>query len=489
MKILRLLVLAVTASMLGCTSDKLKRSTVNQGGTLAEINYAQVLTNLAMFCSNSEFVPSLVTLRDGSCQIADVGSAQYMGDWHKAFKSQPSILGSRTVVEQWGMSPVTDDNELQLLQIAYRRAIGIDESLEEHRDLANDIAHELVRQLPDVDDYRGTIVNHFEDFKNEERARTDKRARINNDPIGRILSYMYPVASDPPHSLADDFSDQTISSVDNKIVYDNEFLRYLSVWGNYKEIVRYNKRYFYLNYQDYIHDLTSPDTKSKLYLPQPEPNPGFDLLLMRLGTDINEIKNGNGNTADQIVVAKVNGKLQFWIFDGSGKLVKDWFKKKLTDQDNTNITVRLNGLWPPHEPTASEKYEVISFLYRIAGREPRGITYHVESDSAAVNSSKVIYVTPEAVDVRRQIRDLETDLLSIPCDRSWFGQGKKHDVPRDACYVGRYGDCYVWVRPSGLKELSNLTIKTLKFSSLIKPDTVTTIPGPRFTPASGFPSP
>ena len=90
-------------------------------------------------------------------------------------------------------------------------------------------------------------------------------------------------------------------------------------------------------------------------------------------------------------------------------------------------------------------------------KNPYGRTYYADSDSAAIIGSKVTYVTPEAAAVRRQIRDLENDLLSIPCDRDWFGQGGKHDVPKDACFVGHYGDCYVWVRPDGLRELSNLT--------------------------------
>jgi hypothetical protein len=98
------------------------------------------------------------------------------------------------------------------------------------------------------------------------------------------------------------------------------------------------------------------------------------------------------------------------------------------------------------------------------------------------------YVTPEAAEVRRQIKELECDLLAIRCDRGWYGVGGKHDIPHDACYVGHHGDCYVWVCPDGLEALSKLTIKTLKFAGLIKDQSILTVPGPRFTPASGFPS-
>jgi hypothetical protein len=348
-----------------------------------------------MFCSNPDFVPSFVNLKDGSCQIADLGSASYMGDWHRAFKSQPTLLGSRTVVEQWGMSPVTNDNELQLLQIAYRRAIGIDESLEEHRDIANDIAHELVNQLPDVDDYRGSIVRQFEDYKNDVRRKRGLPTGYGD--LAGILRYVYPTSNQNTHSLYKDFSAQTLATADNKIVYDNEFLRYLNVWGVYKHKIMYRPpkdhvaSEFYINYPDYQYDRSSDETKSKLDLPAP-----------------------------------------------------------------------------------------------ILNLQP---TFIARSGSAALSGGgEVTYVTPEAASVRRQIRDLENDLLSIPCDRSWFGQGRKHEVPKDACFVGHYCDYYVWVRADGLKELSNLTIKTLKFASLIKSESVMTIPGPRFTPSSGFPS-
>ena len=33
----------------------------------------------------------------------------------------------------------------------------------------------------------------------------------------------------------------------------------------------------------------------------------------------------------------------------------------------------------------------------------------------------------------------------------WFHVGRKKDVPRDACYVGRHGQRYVWVGPEGAR--------------------------------------
>jgi hypothetical protein len=54
--------------------------------------------------------------------------------------------------------------------------------------------------------------------------------------------------------------------------------------------------------------------------------------------------------------------------------------------------------------------------------------------------------------------------------------GGKKDVPKNACYVGRYRDSYVWVGPDGLEELSRFTITVMKFATLVKDEGVLTVP-------------
>jgi hypothetical protein len=84
----------------GCTATRLRDRTVNQAMTLTDLQYQQVQNNLAMLCFNPEAVPSQINLRDGSAQLADAASVT-AGDTNFFF-------GSRTAVEQWGMTPVTD---------------------------------------------------------------------------------------------------------------------------------------------------------------------------------------------------------------------------------------------------------------------------------------------------------------------------------------------------------------------------------------------
>lgn len=47
----------------------------------------------------------------------------------------------------------------------------------------------------------------------------------------------------------------------------------------------------------------------------------------------------------------------------------------------------------------------------------------------------------------------------------WYSVGCKHDVPKDACYVGHYCDTYVWVLPGGVEDLTRLTLTILDFAT------------------------
>jgi len=47
----------------------------------------------------------------------------------------------------------------------------------------------------------------------------------------------------------------------------------------------------------------------------------------------------------------------------------------------------------------------------------------------------------------------------------WFAIGCKDQVPKDACYVGRHCDTYVWVLPGGLEDLTRLTLTILDFAT------------------------
>jgi hypothetical protein len=47
----------------------------------------------------------------------------------------------------------------------------------------------------------------------------------------------------------------------------------------------------------------------------------------------------------------------------------------------------------------------------------------------------------------------------------WYCVGRKHDVPRDACYVAHYGDVYTWVMPQGLEGLTLFTMTVIDLAT------------------------
>lgn len=55
---------------------------------------------------------------------------------------------------------------------------------------------------------------------------------------------------------------------------------------------------------------------------------------------------------------------------------------------------------------------------------------------------------------------IELLLTDVP-PPGWFQLGGKKDVPKDACYVGRYGDHYAWVTSDGMAGLARFTLTVL----------------------------
>jgi hypothetical protein len=129
----------------GCTATRLRDRIVNQTETLTELQYKQVLGNLARLHVDPYAIPSQSNLHDGTAQL-QANAAANIALWRTS--QLPSTLsGSRTVVEQWTVRPVTEDTTLKLLRLAYQRALGMPVSLATEEGLANDLAHELKKQI------------------------------------------------------------------------------------------------------------------------------------------------------------------------------------------------------------------------------------------------------------------------------------------------------------------------------------------------------
>ena len=142
------LVVLLALAPSGCANVQLKLSTVRSASTLTDLQYQQVLDNLAMYCKDPTALPWHVNLQNGAVQIADAGSVGTIAqtDLSHAFTWSPYFTGTRSIVTQWSTIPVTDDTTLRLLRQAYQIAVSYRAERDLDPDLAIGLAHSLKNQ-------------------------------------------------------------------------------------------------------------------------------------------------------------------------------------------------------------------------------------------------------------------------------------------------------------------------------------------------------
>lgn len=129
----------------GCAYVQLRKSTLRQASTITELQYQQILNNLAMMSYDPFALPAMLALKNGTAQVADTGSAGVGLALGSGVSTAPNLSATRSVVEQWGTSPLADDTTLRLLRRAYRAAMGSNEPFSV--EAANDLAHSLSAQI------------------------------------------------------------------------------------------------------------------------------------------------------------------------------------------------------------------------------------------------------------------------------------------------------------------------------------------------------
>lgn len=126
-----LLLLAFLPVLAGCkTHQNLRKHTVATTATITELNYQQVLNNIALFVHNPGSMPSYavinsgtvtvddsVGLSDGSAYAPTLTFAQQIGGL-AIFNLAPGPNASRNVTENWSMIPVNDVDNLRRIRCA-----------------------------------------------------------------------------------------------------------------------------------------------------------------------------------------------------------------------------------------------------------------------------------------------------------------------------------------------------------------------------------
>ena len=117
------LLLAIVSTCCGCTHLRLGRQTVKQSSTLTDIQYQQVLDNLAMFACEPNALAWHVKVTGGVVQVADQGNAGIVPSQVNRPLLAPNLGLTRNVLGQWNVDPVVESDDLELLQLAYQKAL------------------------------------------------------------------------------------------------------------------------------------------------------------------------------------------------------------------------------------------------------------------------------------------------------------------------------------------------------------------------------
>lgn len=132
----RLVVLGLLLAAAGCEQLQLRNHVVRQAATVSDMEYQQVLDNLAMFRQDPASLPYFSLTPAGSIGIQQVGSASAGVNWDYNFlgtaglfanhldKKALGMVASEQTIGQWATSTVLSPDELGLMRCAYRRAVG-----------------------------------------------------------------------------------------------------------------------------------------------------------------------------------------------------------------------------------------------------------------------------------------------------------------------------------------------------------------------------
>jgi plastocyanin len=538
----------------GCTTTQLKRSTLNQASTLTDLQYRQILSNVAMYSENPHALPFHINLRDGSAQITDSGSAGVIGAFGLSMgrlsSGTPSISGSRTIVDQWSMIPVTDDDELKLLRMAYHNAYGAHETLSADEDFANDLGHELAKQTEVTPELQqDTLLLQGDQAQIARNPLKDPYARNMPDSRGESPERIAPIT----YRL---FEKTSIASYDTCLECDLGRPRQWVVWieATRQSYLSENRTFLFnhgggtnnlsrlkikagdsvvwINHDDVSHLAPSgPDGSFPSHMNWLEPNvssapvtfssataeagiPYFDEFGKKVGTIV--VTAGTDCDDDEAGEARIrtilySGRLldnQKSIRNSAGDLIVEqpveiqagdavaWINRGPNPVDIEIFDVSQNK-YVPHEAGLSNANDInMSIPYFYAGFATRSafvprFFYRVIDTETKAKLFGQVSVMHKRVK-SPLVKDVCRQLADVEDDlkeipSGWFRVGSKKEVPKDACYVGNYGHRYAWVPRENLDDLSLFTLKILSLSSVLKDRQVVTGAGVRYSP--GFANP
>lgn len=111
--------------LVGCTHVQLRRITLNQENTLTDLQFKQVMDNLAMFVHNPGTLPYFALSSSGTSQVSDTEGPVTGGLAWSPTTGNVGVSASRQLTEGWGLAPIMDPDRLDRMRCAYQAIIGI----------------------------------------------------------------------------------------------------------------------------------------------------------------------------------------------------------------------------------------------------------------------------------------------------------------------------------------------------------------------------
>jgi hypothetical protein len=112
----------------GCTHTQLQRSSLAQQSTLVDLQFQEVLDNVARFVVNPTTLPYFAYVGDGSTQVTTSGTTSVNLTWNPYMIASEALglEGGRTVVETWNLKAISAPDRLRYMRYAYQAVVGYD---------------------------------------------------------------------------------------------------------------------------------------------------------------------------------------------------------------------------------------------------------------------------------------------------------------------------------------------------------------------------
>ena len=109
----------------GCMSQQLRFTALRTVNALPDLQYQQVIDNLAKLASNPGFLPYLAVAGQGSVQVTDNGNSTLGVNLSPATFGPGSLnIGtSRNVTGTWSLGTITSPEKIRSMQAVYLRAL------------------------------------------------------------------------------------------------------------------------------------------------------------------------------------------------------------------------------------------------------------------------------------------------------------------------------------------------------------------------------